>query len=517
MYRIRLLVELIIAFVAFIISPSLPMRKNVNAARTKTNFYRLTYLACLAAAEGLQIFKYTVPLISIKEGKAWIVNGNFNLVHMINLDGFERQLAEVSNTIEKNMKDGDGKQLIDFHLAQVTDRIRSLKREPHRKPRSIDWIGSAWKWVAGNPDAADWDKIVGSQQQIVANNNHQYKINDKLFNVVGDIATKINRIIDKENNEIRVADIQKLEQRVLSQVLTIKGEINEIVRACQMAKSGIINTNLLDHDEINLLVNELEFLPYGNEIEAIEFATPSIYTNGSMLLYTLSIPKVTKEDYNLLLTKPSIMNEKQVSIEFDRVLVNQKSTYGMLKNCLSISNSTICKEEALEKIPEDHCMSRLLKGGHATCTYRTNTDEIMELIENDTIFLTNFNGELTSGNSTQMLEGTFIIKLNNETIRLKNRTFTSSCTTMLRALPPVLSEITSGGHRVDLQFVHNLSLQNIERLGNLARRVKVSTLSDGLIIMLLATIAYILWRKISGRLNLPAVRSSEGTSAVTQN
>lgn len=431
------------------------------------------------------------------------------------MNGFERQLAEVTSSVEKNIKDRDQKQLINLHLAEITDRIRLLKRRPQRRERSINWIGSAWKWVAGNPDAADWDKVLESQQGIVENNNHQYKINEKLFGAIEDMTAKINWVIDKSNDNIGVADIQRFRQDILDQILLIKEKVNEMVRACQMAKSGIINTNLLDHDEINMLVNELETLPYENGIEAIEFGVPSIYTNESTLLYVLSMPKVRKEDYNLLLLKPSIIEGKQVNIEFDRVLINQEETYGVNKNCLSINNSTVCKEEALTKIPEDHCMVRLLKGGHAACTHRVNTNEVIELIKEDTIFVTNFNGQLTSKNSTQTLMGTFIIRMNNEAVQLKNRTFTSSSVTTLQVLPPVMANVTTQGHKIDLQFVHSLSLKNIERLGNLTNRMKISSISDIIIFILLISLACILWRKISGKLGLPTIGLPKDTPPIT--
>lgn len=454
----------------------------------------------------MQLFSYTSPLVSIKESKAWIINGNFNLIHVIDLSQFERQLEEVSKSIKKNFRDLDRKLLVNFHLNQIADRINLLRAKPSRKQRSIEWIGSALKWVAGNPDAADWNKILQSQQEIVENNNEQYKVNEKISSVIEDMTRKINWVIENSNREVMVADIQKFEQDIIHQVLLIKEEVNEIVRACQMAKSGIVNTNLLNHDEVTMLINEFETLPYENEIEAIEFGVPSIYANSSMLLYILSIPKVRKNDYNMLLIRPTIINDKQVNIDFNKVLVNQDETYGIVKNCLSISNSTVCREEALQKVPEDHCLSRLLKGGRAACTYRTNTNEVIELIQEDTIYLTNFNGELRSNNSIQTLSGTLIVRLNNETIQIKNRTFTSSSSTVLQALPPIMTNITNEGHKIDVQFVHSLSLRNIERLSNLTNKVRISTVSDAVILLLFISFACVIWRKISGRLNLPAIK-----------
>ena len=64
-----------------------------------------------------------------------------------------------------------------------------------------------------------------------------------------------------------------------------------------MAKAGIVNTNLLDTLELERLISEEESLPYENLIEAAEYANPSIYTNGTILLYVLLVPKVISQKY----------------------------------------------------------------------------------------------------------------------------------------------------------------------------------------------------------------------------
>ncbi|XP_037818405.1 uncharacterized protein LOC119608168 [Lucilia sericata] len=73
--------------------------------------------------------------------------------------------------------------------------------------------------------------------------------------------------------------------------MVIKEEVNEVMRAAQMAKGGIVNSNVLDREEIHRIIDEIATLPYSNELEAIEYADPRVCTNGSMILYVLSLPK----------------------------------------------------------------------------------------------------------------------------------------------------------------------------------------------------------------------------------
>lgn len=61
----------------------------------------------------------------------------------------------------------------------------------------------------------------------------------------------------------------------------LKEDVGELVRACQMAKAKVVNTNLLNKEEVNQLIGELDVLPYSNIIEAIEYIS---------LLYILMAP-----------------------------------------------------------------------------------------------------------------------------------------------------------------------------------------------------------------------------------
>lgn len=451
------------------------------------------------------MFNYHAHIVPIKEGKGWIVDGHFKFVHVVNLEQFVHLIGVMNKSLTENVKDHEEKTTIEYHLHQMSDRLKLLKGKPERRARSIDWLGSAWKWIAGSPDATDWNKILQSEQSIVNNNNHQYKVNSELFGVIGDITSKTNWLIDQFKNGVKGPKTGEYVQDLTNRVLIVKDEINEVVRACQLAKSGLVNTNLLNKEEINRIISEIETLPYVNEIQAIEYGSPSIYTNGSLLLYTLSIPKVRNEEYNLLLTRPSIINGAQIDLEFSKMLVNSLETFGITGECLSINNSTVCHEESLKKLSEDSCVARLLKGGHTTCTFRSNNEEVVELIDEDTIFLTNFEGQLTSGNYSSQLNGTYVIRLSNETIYLKNKTFSTFASTNLQVLPPALTDITNRVQKIDLEHVHGLSIKNIKRLKELTQMVTVSSFTYASIVILGVLIAYFLWRRINLDPRIPPI------------
>lgn len=456
-------------------------------------------------ANALQIYRYETSLVSLKVGNGWIIDGNLKLIHIINLEEYGEVAANISTLVQEHIPLSRNKGFILHHLSQMQERLNELINVNKRSTRSIDWIGSAWKWIAGNPDAADWNNILKSQEGIIENNNEQYKINKELQQITNQAAKKINEMISRLNNITSGKDYNLIEQNTINEIIVLKDEINEIVRACQMAKNGIVNTNLLNQAEINRILDELETLPYNNVIEAVEYATPSVYTNGSHLLYVLSIPKLGRSVYNLLLTRATINEGRQIDLQFKKVLINEAETYGLRDDCLSINNSTVCRRSSVIKLAEDDCLNRILKGGSARCKYKFNQDEVVEILDEDVVYVTNFKGVIKANGESKFLNGTYLLQLSNESIVIRNHTYSSSSITKTQALPPVLANVTHDDLLLDIKYVHEVSLNNINRLDHLGVKFNNSIgINVVLIGAIFGCIAW-LWYQQVRKLNLPGI------------
>ena len=99
------------------------------------------------------------------------------------------------------------------------------------------------------------------------------------------------------------------------------------------------------------------------------------------------------------------------------------------------------------KLPEDDCISTLIKRGEAKCPYRSF--EEVELVMEDTIFITNIKGNLQSGNITKFLSGTYAVRLNNEQVTIKNVTYISRSETSIQILPQIIPTILEGRRQLD--------------------------------------------------------------------
>lgn len=462
-------------------------------------------------ASGLDIFQYEAPIVTIQRGNGWIIDGHFNLVHTINLESFEQILTDLAISIENNVTNKQRKTIVNFHLQQAMDRLKEIVSTKTKSRRSIDWLGSAWKWIAGSPDATDWNQILASQDDIIENNNQQYRINEKLFNVSLEATRRINQLISRFNNIDKETESSSTENDVLNKVLIVKEEVNEIVRACQMARGGIVNSNLLDKGEIDYLLNEVETLPYQNVVEAIEYARPSVLSNGTMLLYILAMPKVKNEKFRLLLARATSLQGKRVKLQHQKLLVNEVETYGITDDCYSINNTTICEMSSMEKLSEEGCLARLLKGGDARCSYEPYGGEVIELIDENTIFISNFAGEIRGGNQSKAINGTYLIQFRNETVYVGNHIFSSRTATNSQILPSVLSNVTMKEFIPNVEYVHELNMENISRLGKLGKDFQISTGIEATILLVLIIACYTIWRKITSDIQLPRIKPVENT------
>lgn len=314
------------------------------------------------------------------------------------------------------------------------------------------------------------------------------------------------------SNEIKATNAEKVTTQILRQIMIIKEEINEIVRACQMAKGGLVNSNVLDRDEIHRIVDEITTLPYANELEAVEYAKPKVLSNGTTLLYVLSLPKVREVEYNYLIVKPVVRNGKKINLPYNTLMVNEHETFGVLQPCLQINDNTVCEEKSLKKLSEQDCVPTLIKGGEATCTYESCDDEIIELVMEDTIFISNYNGNLYSNNFTKLLSGTYAIRLNNEEVRIRNNTYSSHSKTKVQILPQVVTTIAKEKRLLDLGYLHNISLHNIERLENLAIKHRYSLAADTTIFLVLALLGFLCWKALYSKRTFPPIRSVTNSS-----
>lgn len=371
-------------------------------------------------------------------------------------------------------------------INNILDQLRTKNATKYK--RSINWIGSAWKWVAGNPDATDWDQIMSQTHTLTENSDKQYKINEYLIKTGNTILNGYNRITDEINKD----NMQLFEQTLFNKLGIIKGEISKILMAAQLAKQGIVHSQLLNKGDIENIISQTGTLPFKNEIQALEYAKPSMVVKNSLLLYVISLPKTEDTLFNNIIIRSTIKNSKRIYLEFSNIFTSQEEKYGIIGNCLKIDETTICKRDQLKKLEKTHCITQILGGDKAICDYQYEYKPIVELITEGTLFISNFIGNLSYDNRSLKLNGTFIINFLNKTITLNNVSYTNWQTSSYQILPPILqNNLTENEIKLDLNYLHQLHLTNVKKLEHMSSKnlISISSSFAAILLVIIMSIA----------------------------
>ncbi|XP_055857313.1 uncharacterized protein LOC129920126 [Episyrphus balteatus] len=421
-----------------------------------------------------------------------MTTGNYKIIHFINLTMFEEVISKINTDINHYIpKNSLFLPQIELQKTKIGNLLEQLQDKTHnREKRAINWIGSAWKWLAGNPDATDWDKIVFENNKLSTNNNRQYHINKYLTKVTDTLIDKYNKIIDKINTNIT----EKYEQIIFNKLSLLKEEIGEIVLAGQLAKRGIVNSNLLSKIEISDILSKMESLPFKNELQAIEYAEPMMLVKKSVLLYVICLPQTEDTTFNNIIVKPTVKNNKRIHLSFSNLFISEHLQFGIIGKCLEIEETILCKRSQLQKLNKDDCVLKLLNGEKVKCDFNYENRPIIELINESTLFLTNYVGNITYGRHFRNLNGSFLINFFNESIEIDNIKYSNWESKTYHILPPLLqNNLTEGEIKLDLQYLHKLHLDNVEKLSFISSNSKLFLTSNLTILLIGATINLILF------------------------
>lgn len=373
-------------------------------------------------------------------------------------------------------------------LTQIQILLDSIR--VHKTKRSLDFIGSAWKWIAGNPDHEDFEVIKDKINNVLKNNNRQAIINQLYNERINNITRLANDIKNSINRENLVTD--QLISSIQYKLRLIKEEIVNIKYAVHWAKAGIINSFVLSDKEIKVATEILdkENLPFATISEALDFANVKVISNSSCLLYIVYIPMTASETYVKLQIKPVKRNGRINEIAFKEILQNKNKIYGIKKNCKTLNTLSVCKAKDVVDISSSSCLPNLLQSRPSICDQANGhhvptVDEITEGL----ILLNQFSGIILVQNETYNLTGTFLIKFHNTSLSINDRTFTSREQSIIQAVPAImqptprekqLKEILS------LEMMKDIHINNTDQIGLLQANNtthQIISYGSGLLIM----------------------------------
>lgn len=456
-------------------------------------------LTVVALTNGLiEITNYTdAQTVTIYNGIGQIQIGTTRIVHIIDLDHVQLTMGKLTDYIDQDFNDDKSYHLLNYELTQTKNLLDTVILAKTRKTRSINLIGTAWKYVAGSPDHDDLVALTDGINDLTDNNNRQVIINRQLenrMNLLTDVTTKIQNSIRKDST---LKD--ELAIRLQNQIRLVKEEIVNIKFAIQWARLGVMNTFLLNEFELKeidslLKINNMPTSALTVE-EMLKLSDVSVLHNGTTILYVIKIPILKPTNFLNYQIRPVKKNNNIINLPAKEIFKFKDEMYGINAFCKSSNSLKICKDKFISNLSKDLCLPELLNGKQSRCEF-ANAEHIpaIEEIDDGLILLNDFNGTVNWRDIERRLSGTYLITFLNETLKINGREFSNNEVASTKPAPPLiqLTPYEVGRLRIlSLEVLEQLHLNNTSELRKLRTHSTINRVFGATILMMIAVLIFV--------------------------
>lgn len=430
-----------------------------------------------------QIFDYTHSnLVAIETGTASIQTGTFKIVHVFELEKYGAVLGQIEERISQHINKNHI--LFPYLSREITVIRNNLHRLElnHRIPRSINAIGTAWKWIAGNPDHEDFQILKDKTNRILENTNYQVIINKLTSNKIEELKNVTNEIIKivKSNGEIE----NELFLNYKYKLDVLEEETRNIEYAINWARANVVNAHILSNEEINIIDKILtrNDMPFMNIDEALEFSNVKIARNNNTILYILSLPLSEEEKCTKLILKPVKKGNIAIKVAHEKILKCNKKLFGIKDNCKTVNDISICNIHNVIDLSNNNCIPKLLRSQKADCN-TINNQHIppVEELAPGLIFLNQFKGVITINDETTALQGTFVIRFHNTSISIEGRKYAYHEVSTFNPIPALLQlteQETKLEEVLSLQMIKELQYNNTVLIKGIDNKNKTNLITN---------------------------------------
>lgn len=122
---------------------------------------------------------------------------NIRIIHPIILADLELTINQLTNFVYNRNNNNNVLTEISKHkIRELYTSLLQIEPRTHYRRKRWDVIGTTWKWIAGSPDAQDLRIINGTLNELINENNNQYKVNEQISQRIGELTKVINQIVE---------------------------------------------------------------------------------------------------------------------------------------------------------------------------------------------------------------------------------------------------------------------------------------------------------------------------------
>lgn len=411
------------------------------------------------------------PILILKTNDCKIQVGSIKVVHPIDLNNIQKTVDSINKFIYNKLDDKNDKldlyKIVKQKCRKLYDNLQQIKPIKHYRQKRWDALGSAWKWLAGSPDAIDLRMIESKMTELVNENNQQIQINNQIDERIRMITDTINKAVTTTNtaNKITLSEIEMI--AAIINIDNINTILEDIQDAIVKTKIGLASNKVISLKEL-MMIKDL-MTSQGVNItlpeEALQYVIPKVAVNKETLLFILETPKLEEETSLTAMIVPLTVNETIIK-EYPQHIVKTKQ-----KLFTTINRNNFVQKYSEIKEFEDECIKPLIMGTKSICNVTAKSETTVRFITEDKLLIDNAKEEILlsdCGPNNRTITGNFLITFHNCTLIVKNKKFQSF------EIKSETEEIQGALHNleitrkliksVDIDLIEQQNIQNRKRL-----------------------------------------------------
>lgn len=350
----------------------------------------------------------------MKLGPARTITHYKHLIHIINLDSYTQNILKIEKTLNHFENTQFNQIAVDttkLKLKELENKLNQLKPINRRKRGLINAMGSTIKFITGNMDYEDAERINKNIDHLLTQNglinstlNQQLILNTNMINRFENITNHINNeqhlitqsikhIQDQARNSLNpafntITQIQQL-NRINYNIDILTQHLNNIAESIVLAKLNIIPKLILDNTELlqihQILNTTINILSAEHLFELLELAA---YYNNTNIIFNIQIPIISNIVFSLYHIIPTPINKTLEIICEKYALINENNLIFYNKKCKEIENQFYCKHfRTTEYNMNANCIRNIVNRNETTSCHLRDIGQKTDIIHPEPNFL----------------------------------------------------------------------------------------------------------------------------------
>lgn len=426
--------------------------------------------------------------IPIYDGDITIWEDYGYLRHTVNLTMYDEMIKE-TDELTDIFPQSHMKKILVTDVNHIRTLLSTL-RTHHRQARSLNFIGTALKVIAGTPDFDDFEKSKFRQEQLIESNNRQIDINTKINEQLQILTNTVNSILKSEHNR-NALNTEHLYETLLARNRISIINLENLILSISLAKLNIVDPAVLDSNEIHsIIMNGSSTDTSVSEIMSL--ASIKVFQNLDLINFIIRFPKPISRCKKVSVF-PVSHQQKILSFGKDNILARCESQVFSVTKCNRAVLSTFCNI-----INVTTCAQQLVSGTTAQCATEFDILNKLVVVDDGVIIINNDLVEITEKGSTQQINGTYLLIFDAE-IKVNGTKFVNlnSITEKSPEVPnfPVIN-ITEHKEIISLPYLHDMNIKNLQHIGELKTQIIINPIISTTVIIFCLITLYLMFKFI---------------------